>query len=686
MTTITSAADINTTTETEVSIDVEQRDITLNLAGNLTATGVTLQALYSYLKKAWRIQTFSIGTASSSGTTVTLANTTNVLPGMAVAVTAGTGAVTATATVVSVDSGTTFTLSETPSPALSGATLEFTNHLIEYPFPLVAITPEQFEFAYDWTLNNDASRKLIRTAGWKELSTDGTIQKEFVGIISLGNIDGEQDGSGGGDQDIPYYAFRTSGTIPYDTKIDFTYAGEINEAIQTYDDNGGSPIDNRSKEIALFIREEGKTFGKSDTVAIGIATGTQVSAQAFRFPLSEGNDLNYIVTDAQIQAADGSGEFYDLTAGQGPQIRYFATDQDSTVFLPANGKHNLTAQQDFGVLIDATAGDGTTTNASGYLALQQLYSWPKYRLRQAVDIDDEGGSDASTQIGNTSDELLQFVGPQLQTKLVQNGDGATTPSGVAIEDFASTDVGNLAFAFTGYTTGALATFPLIASGTISFNANLAEDTDATYTMYYEYTREYDVPDLTIGNVSQSAGNPGTATFSSAGNAIPTCTVGDYIDVSGFPTAGNNGVWEVTDVTSQPASIDVTRLDDLTINAEAVSTAAADDDNFRFNPVNSPDALIVEDSSGAQISGAVPQQTGGSSVTFDYGYTNDTSPDSANTGENRESNEVVNVSIRASGTTKAQWVETLGTIGISSGVAGNANNFSIVAPLERNYAA
>lgn len=685
MTTITSAADINTTTETEVSIDVEQRDITLNLAGNLTATGVTLQALYSYLKKAWRIQTFSIGTASSSGTTVTLANTTNVLPGMAVAVTAGTGTITAAATVVSVDSSTTFTLSETPSVALSGATVEFTNHLIEYPFPLVAITPEQFEFAYDWTLNNDASRKLIRTAGWKELSTDGSIQKEFVGIISLGSIDGEQDGSGGGDQDTPYYAFRTSGTIPYDTKIDFTYAGEINEAIQTYDDNGGSPIDNRSKEIALFIREEGKTFGKSDTIAIGISSGTQVSAQAFRFPLSEADDLNYTVTDAQIEAADASGEFYDLTVGQGPQIRYFATDQDSTVFLPANSKPNLTTQRDFGVLIDATAGDGTSTNASGYLTLQQLYSWTKYRLRQAVDIDDEGGSDAATQIGNTSDELLQFVGPELQTKLVQNGDGATTPSGVAIEDFASTDVGNLAFAYTGGA-GALQRFPLIASGTISFNANLAEDTDATYTMYYEYTREYDVPDLTIGNVSQSAGNPGTADFTSATNAIPTVTVGDYVDVSGFPTAGNNGVWEVTGVTSQTSNIQVTRLDDLTINGEAVSTAGADDNNFRFNPVNSPDALIVENASGAQIRGAVPQQTGGSSVTFDYAYTNDTSPDAANTGENRESEEVVNVSIRASGTTKAQWVETLGTIGISSGVAGNANNFSIVAPLERNYAA
>lgn len=680
MTTITSAADINTTTETEVSIDVEQRDITLNLAGNLTATGVTLQALYSYLKKAWRIQTFTIGTGSSAGTTVTLANTTDVLPGMAVAVTAGTGTITEAATVVSVDSATTLTLSETPSVALLGATVQFTNHLIEYPFPLVAITPEQFEFAYDWTLNNDASRKLIRTAGWKELSTDGTIQKEFLGVISLGNIDGAQDGTGGGDQDIPYYAFRTSATIPYDTKIDFTYAGEINEAVQTFDIGG---TDNRTKELALFIREEGKTFGKSDTVAIGIATGNTLGAQAFRFPLSETTDLNYIVTDAQIEAADASGQFYDLTAGQGPQIRYFETDQDSTVFLPANGKPNLASQQNFGVLIDATAGDGTSTNTSGYLTLQQLYSWTKYRLRQTTDLDDQTGGVETDQIGNTSDELLRFVGAELQTLLVQNGDGATTPSGVAIEDFAATDVGNLAFAYTGGA-GALQRFPLIASGTISFNANLAEDTDATYTMYYEYTREYPVADLTIANVAQTPGNPGTADFTSATNALPAVTVGDYVDVSGFTVnAGNNGVWEVTGVTTPTSNIQVTRLDDLTIANES---QVGGSENFRFNPVNSPDAIIVVDSSSNEIRGNVPQATGGSSVTFDYAYTNDTSPDASNTGENRESEEVVNVSIRASGTTKAQWVETLGTIGIETGVAGNANNFSVVAPLERNYAA
>lgn len=668
MTTIVSAALINATTETEVNIDAATRDITLNLAGNLSATGVTLQALYSYLKKAWRVQDFTITGGSSTGTTVTVANVTNVLPGMAVSVTAGTGTVTATATVVSIDSATTFTLSETPSVALSGATVQFVNHLIEYPFPLVAITPEQFEFSYDWTPVDDTSRKLIRTAGWKEISTGNVIQKEFLGVVSLGNIDGAQDGAGGGDQDIPYYAFRTSGTIPYDTPIDFTYAGEINEAVQTFQIAGD---DNTSKELALFIREEGKTFGKSDTPSIGIATGSTLGAQTFRFPLAEANDLNYTVTDAEILSADAGGEFYDLTAGSNPKISYYAADQLSTTFLAASGNSDLTTPRNFGVLLNATAGDGTSTNASGYLTLQELYSYTKYNLRRAVDIDDEGATDAGVQIGKTSDELLQFVGAELQTLLVQNQDGATTPSGVAIEDFNSTDVGNLAFAYTGGA-GLLQRFPLISSGVISFNSNLAEDTDATYTMYYQYTRQFSVADLTWTQIS---GSTGTLTGSAT---LPVTTQGDYIDVSGFADANLDGVYEVTN-TGTTSSINVTRIDDLTLPASDVQTVGAD--NFRFNPVNSPDALIVLKADGTTlVRGNVPQVAGGSSITFDYGFTNDTSPDQA-AGENRVSEVDVPISIRASGTTKAQWVETLGTIS-----TGSANNFSVVSPLERNYAA
>ena len=658
---ITSAAGLS---RTELQIDAANRDITLALAGGLSADGVTLQAIYSYLKKVWRVQNFNIGaaTGTSGSPTVTLdaaagPSSEEILPGMTVLVSGGTGTVPA-GTEVSAISGTTLTLSQNATANFDGSeTITFVNHLIEYPFPLVAITPEQFEFSFDWTPVDNTTRKLIRTAGWREITTDGTLQKEYVGIISLGNIDGTPTGGG----DTVYYAFRTAGQVNYDAKVDFTYAGPVNEAIQTFDIAGDN---NRTKELALFIRQEGKTFGKSASTDIGITSGSAINYQVYRFPLSEVTDLNYTVTDATIEAADAAGEKFDVNPGNGPEILYYATDQLSNTFLTTD----LTQTRPFGVIIDASDGTG-----SGSLTLQELYSWVKYRLRQNVNIDDEGGVDAATQIGATSDELLTFVGSELQTLLVQNADGATTPSGVAVQNFASADIGNLAFAYTGGG-GSLQRFPLVSSGTISFNANLAEDATATYTMYYQYTRQYSVADLAW---TQSAGQSGT--LSSATNSLPAVTAGDYIDVSGFSDANLNGVYLITAETTPTTTIAVTRIDDLTLPAS--ETQSGSSDNFRFNPVNSPDAIIVKKADGVtEIRGSVPQVAGGSSITFDYGYTNDTSPNSSNTAENRVSETSVPVAVRAVGTTKAQWVSTPSNI-----IQGNANNISVVAPLERNYA-
>src|SRR6056300_987308 len=83
--------------------------------------------------------------------------------------------------------------------------------LIAYPFPLIAITPEQFEWRYGWSPADDSSRSLIRTAGWREFGTDDATQlREYIGTISLGNIDGDQNQDDAGDRDFVYYAFFDS--------------------------------------------------------------------------------------------------------------------------------------------------------------------------------------------------------------------------------------------------------------------------------------------------------------------------------------------------------------------------------------------------------------------------------------------------------------------------------------------
>jgi hypothetical protein len=58
--------------------------------------------------------------ATSSGTTITVGSTTGLAIGMTVEVTSGTGAFAANTTVLSIPTGTTFTVSSAPTTALSG--------------------------------------------------------------------------------------------------------------------------------------------------------------------------------------------------------------------------------------------------------------------------------------------------------------------------------------------------------------------------------------------------------------------------------------------------------------------------------------------------------------------------------------------------------------------------------------
>ena len=108
--------------------------------------------------------------------------------------------------------------------------------LIPYDFPMTAITSEQFEFNYNWeptdvTTPAIQTRKLIRTGGWQEIDTDdgARLKAEYLGVITLGDFEDSVN-------DNAYYQV---GTDPTDTgaAIDFTFAGPVNEAILTYEEN-----------------------------------------------------------------------------------------------------------------------------------------------------------------------------------------------------------------------------------------------------------------------------------------------------------------------------------------------------------------------------------------------------------------------------------------------------------------
>ena len=126
-------------------------------------------------------------------------------------------------------------------------------------------------------------------------------------------------------------------------------------------------------------------------------------------------------------------------------------------FLPAKSIGGI--NYDFSIVIDGA-------NASR----QNIYEFVQWSLRQNVDID----SGATFVRGKIAEELLEFVGDTLKTKLTSGG-------GVYIDNFNTIDTNNLVFVDD---IGIERTFPFVAAGNLLFNDNLQNDTNAIYRVFF----------------------------------------------------------------------------------------------------------------------------------------------------------------------------------------------------------
>tara|TARA_R110002124_G_scaffold39997_1_gene125772 strand:+ start:828 stop:2144 length:1317 start_codon:yes stop_codon:yes gene_type:complete len=260
--------------------------------------------------------------------------------------------------------------------------------LIPYPFPMVSITPEQFEFIEGWVPANDLTRNLTRFAGWREINAAGAIEREYMGEVSLGNIDSADTG---------YYAFSSD-----TAKTDFDFTGPINQAIQTFGDSSNGNFDKRSNTLTLYIRAQGKTYGSATSTSIGL---TALNYIANRFPLAEASDSKIAASDATISTTapyTGMGITYGAVTRSIGGVSY-----------------------NFDVVVDGNQGTA-----------EQIYEFVQYSLRQNTDIDAGAGS----QIGSLADSLMGFAGEAL-----------STTTGVYIDDFQTNDTNRLSFTDTGGT-------------------------------------------------------------------------------------------------------------------------------------------------------------------------------------------------------------------------------------------
>ena len=348
-------------TDGNIWIDTSALEISMDAEGSLTTDGVTMQAVYSYLKEEWKTDAA----------------------------------------------------------------------LIKFPFPMVAITPEQFEFVDGWAPADATTSNLFRDGGYAIKNTNGTTAEEYVGVITLGEI---------GAADQVYFQQVDGGTA---TNVILT--GVVNQCVKTFGDGAGHGIDNASASdtrsyFKIFVREYQKLYAQSALSDIGVSTFTY---QAYRFPLTNSADLKITNDDTAVSS---TLTYTDMS------ITYYASAQQRTIGA---------SSYDFDIIIDAdVANDGSLPTA------EEIYEFVQWSLRQTSDID--GG--AGTVNGNTADSLLKFV-----------GDTLVTSTGVFIDDFSATDINRIEFYDN---TGVKRVFPFVAAGAINFNTNLVDDTGAVYRMFF----------------------------------------------------------------------------------------------------------------------------------------------------------------------------------------------------------
>jgi hypothetical protein len=606
----------------EVDFNTSLKTITLNQAGNLSTDGVTLQALYSFCKEEWKADAA----------------------------------------------------------------------LIPVEFPFVPITDESFELVEGWDFNSDASRYLIRTGGWTVKNTSNQVTQKWAGIVGLGTIEANDQ----------LYFNQGQGAI------NVQLLGQVNQAVQIIDDpNGdGNYADgfDRTNEFTLFVREQAQTYDSANLVSIGVSA---LDSQAYRFPISTGGDTKITASDAtvdtttpytdatnQFTATDisftapstittvGAVNFSGLTAGDKIIVTGTASNDGTYEVSTANATTITVASSDiatesagasvtvnqtlmsityyaspqartisgvsynFGVIIDGAGGTA-----------EEIYEFVQRQLRRNIDIN--AAATGGDVIGKVTDELLVFVGDDLKVAEAVTGIASVNPegggTGVLIENFQAGDTNRLFFVDN---TNATVQYDFVAVTTLSFNANLQNDADAIYRVFFTTNPagNYGTSSAVIVHANDNVQSTDIS-FDSTADTITTAgavdfgifATGDYIEIEN--STSNDGFYKVSSVTT------VTNPND-TITV---------DTTFAGIPANEVAGATVD-----VTQAAMGDISGNASIQFDFNYDN-------NVQGGRTAATNAPITVVAIGLQTGQFVSTETTIERTV-----TNSASLVAPLERNY--
>lgn len=465
---------------TELTIDESGKTFTLNAAGNLVAKdGVTMQALYSKFVELWSTATYQ------------------------------------------------------DSP---------------FPFNALDALSGQFLMGVDaggtyngWKPADDATRQKIRDAGWKEYSSGGVLNREYVGIVGLGSVStGAQ-----------LYYQRAS----VDAPTNFTFTDQANEGIQVYGDATNGNFDKRTF-FKGFIREYQKKYKDSVLSDTG---KTATGAYLVNLLLSNEDDLKITANDAAMTGSP----YVDINVKYLSQN--FSKDTDLTgtnrnygIVIDVGTHSGVDASFSSGGSVLTTAAGGITTAGDIYVggtltvhegaakgvypisaatattvtitgtfpavgsnvsfaiqravpvsaSLAQIYTKVQYLLRQNSDIDNTGGS----VTGKTADLLLNFVGDTLICGFYNPSNPNGGGNGVMIEGLSAADLNSIEFYDNTY---AKRLYPYSAAGTLNSNAVLVGG-GSYYRMFFTTLpgAGNDYGESGAVTVNDKDGNPITGTISS----------------------------------------------------------------------------------------------------------------------------------------------------------------------------
>ena len=381
-------------------------------------------------------------------------------------------------------------------------TTNYADDLIRHEFPFEAITSEQFEVgggtAHDnWNWFNEYTRKKVRTAGWAAKTRTGTGDLErYTGIITLGSLDADAQ---------VYY--QQTDVITAKADFTFLGPVNEALLIYDDASADNTPESDFTTFLKLFVRKKGRTYAGSTIADIGVTTiGTIVNrfplshvidaaititdaqllgTSPYRLPASptaivtgaDGDTLaaggttfeslgstfttSGVVPGDILQITGGTAAvqgYYEITAvGSATQLTIresetvsgndftfnvgFGADETglafsiySPVLVPSPGDVGL---RNAGTLVDETADtsglvstgatSGTLTDTGRNFTTDGVTAGDILEITQFYDLTFNG----STDVDNTTPDTITVANHNLRTgdRVVYNDNGATTPVG-----------------------------------------------------------------------------------------------------------------------------------------------------------------------------------------------------------------------------------------------------------------